>query len=87
MPLAYFICNFSYQVRHKKKAETEKKAKEFAERDKRQKLNKLTVIEEREIDAENKKYEQFIKATEQLFQIIDTTLLKCYLQVCISVIT
>ncbi|KAJ1528436.1 hypothetical protein ONE63_006848 [Megalurothrips usitatus] len=67
-------------VRTAKKAEKEKKDKEFAERDKRRKTGNLSIVEENQIEVENKKYDQFSKATEQLFQIIDTTLLKCYLQ-------
>jgi hypothetical protein len=74
-------------VRHSKKAEKAKRDKEYAERENRRKLRKLDVVEEIEIDAENKKYDQFCKATEQLFQIIDTTLLKCYLQVCTPLIS
>lgn len=74
------IWNF-LQVRLTKKAEKEKKDKEYFEREKMRKNCKLSEVEEVKIQTENNKYDAFSKATEQLFQIIDTTLLKCYLQV------
>lgn len=73
------LIEYLTKVRTSKKTEKAKKDNEFLEREKK-KMEKLTPIEEGRIEAENKIYEQFCKATEQLFQIIDTTLLKCYLQ-------
>lgn len=77
------LIEYLTKVRLSKKSEKEKRDKEFFEREKR-KMESLTPIEEGRIESENKMYEQFCKATEQLFQIIDTTLLKCYLQVCVT---
>ena len=77
------LIEYLTKVRTSKKTEKAKKDNEFLEREKK-KMEKLTPIEEGRIEAENKIYEQFCKATEQLFQIIDTTLLKCYLQVCLE---
>ncbi|KAK3931419.1 Vam6/Vps39-like protein [Frankliniella fusca] len=74
------LIEYLTHVRHLKKAEKEKRDKEQAERDTKRKRGKLTIVEETNLEIESKKHEKFSKATEQLFQIIDTTLLKCYLQ-------
>lgn len=74
------LIEYLTKVRLSKKAEKERKDKEQAERDTKRKLGKLTLVVEKEIDTESANHDKFSKATEQLFQIIDTTLLKCYLQ-------
>lgn len=74
------LIEYLTKVRLDKKSELEKKEKEFSEREAKRMKGELTFVEEERFLVENKNFEQFRKATEQLFQIIDTTLLKCYLE-------